>query len=206
MLGSTVAQGLTLGNLPLPKDLMCCAQTGSVSSAPRALVRRGHRLTHPRHPQGKTCAFLLPVAAAIGGGGGKHQRPGPPGLGRTVPGKPATPRCVILAPTRELALQIALEGEKLCFESPLRSVVVYGGADQKKQVRELAFGCDIVVATPGRLTDFIERDIVSLAAVTFLVLDEADRMLDMGFEPQIRRIVQKADMPPKERRQTMMFR
>jgi len=111
----------------------------------------------------------------------------------------------VLAPTRELALQIALEAEKLCYQSPLRSVVVYGGADQKKQVRDLAFGCDIVVATPGRLNDFIDRGIVQMSSVTFLVLDEADRMLDMGFEPQIRRIVEGADMPPKERRQTLLF-
>ena len=60
-------------------------------------------------------------------------------------------------------------------------------------------------ATPGRLTDFVERSIVSLSDVSFLVLDEADRMLDMGFEPQIRRIVLQADMPPKEQRQTLLF-
>ena len=157
------------------QDLMCCAQTGS----------------------GKTCAFLLPVAAALGGS-----------LSEPVPivvGQPAAPRCIVLAPTRELALQISLEAQKLTFQSPLRSVVVYGGADQKKQVRDLAYGCEIVVATPGRLNDFIDRGIVSMSSVTFLVLDEADRMLDMGFEPQIRRIVQQSDMPPKERRQTLLF-
>lgn len=157
------------------RDLMCCAQTGS----------------------GKTFAFLFPVAAALGGATGKQPA--------TVIGQPASPRCVVLAPTRELALQISLEAEKVTFDSPLRSVVVYGGADQKKQVRDLAFGCDIVVATPGRLNDFIERGIASMSAVSYLVLDEADRMLDMGFEPQIRRIVQQSDMPPKERRQTLLF-
>ena len=130
------------------RDLMCCAQTGS----------------------GKTCAFLLPVAAALGG---TMSGPGP-----IVVGRPAAPRCVVLAPTRELAMQISVEAEKLTFESPLRSVVVYGGADQKKQVRDLAYGCDLVVATPGRLNDFIDRGIVSMSAVTFLVLDEAGELRD----------------------------
>ena len=78
---------------------------------------------------------------------------------------------------------------------------VYGGADQRGQLRQLAVGVDVLVATPGRLTDFVERGLVTLSAVCFLVLDEADRMLDMGFEPQIRRLVQRCDMPPKERRQ-----
>ena len=130
------------------RDLMCCAQTGS----------------------GKTCAFLLPVAAALGGA---MSGPGPIAVG-----SPAAPRCVVLAPTRELALQISLEAEKLTFESPLRSVVVYGGADQKKQVRDLAYGCDLVVATPGRLNDFINRGIVSMSEVTFLVLDEAGELIE----------------------------
>jgi len=82
---------------------------------------------------------------------------------------------------------------------------VYGGADQKTQIRKLAIGCDICVATPGRLQDFVERGIVTLSMVQFLILDEADRMLDMGFEPQIRRLVQRSDMPPKEKRQTLLF-
>ena len=72
-------------------------------------------------------------------------------------------------------------------------------------MRELSRGADLVIATPGRLTDFVDRGIITLSHVSHLVLDEADRMLDMGFEPQIRRIVQGADMPPKERRQTLLF-
>uniref|UniRef100_A0A7S4JE29 RNA helicase n=1 Tax=Odontella aurita TaxID=265563 RepID=A0A7S4JE29_9STRA len=160
------------------RDLMCCAQTGS----------------------GKTCAFLLPIVSHLGG---NHGSTAPPPQVRV--GDPAFPRCVVMAPTRELAAQIQLEAEKLCHNSTIRPVVVYGGADQRKQVRELAHGADIVVATPGRLTDFIDRGIVSMSYVAFLVLDEADRMLDMGFEPQIRRIVEKADMPSKEHRQTLLF-
>ena len=116
---------------------------------------------------GKTAAFLLPVCAALGSEGST-----------VTPGAPqAEPRCVVMAPTRELASQINLEAEKLTNRSGLRAVVVYGGADQKKQIRELAYGCDIIVATPGRLTDFIERSIVTMAYVQYLVLDEADRML-----------------------------
>eukprot|EP00961_Rhodomonas_salina_P101875 1370589-Rhodomonas_salina.1 len=101
------------------RDLMCCAQTGS----------------------GKTCAFLLPVASALGlaSGGGRT----------AAVGAAVMPRCVVMAPTRELASQINVEAEKLCSRSGLRPVVVYGGADQRKQIRELAFGVDIIVATPG---------------------------------------------------------
>lgn len=95
----------------------------------------------------------------------------------------------MLAPTRELASQIELEAQKLCNRSALRPVCVYGGAAQRAQLQQLALGVDILVATPGRLTDFVERGLVTLSAVVFLVLDEADRMLDMGFEPQIRRLV-----------------
>jgi ATP-dependent RNA helicase DDX3X len=75
----------------------------------------------------------------------------------------------------------------------------------KLQLTELSYGCDIVVATPGRLNDLVDRRVVSLSEVKFLVLDEADRMLDMGFEPQIRQIVLQSDMPPKSQRQTFLF-
>ena len=136
-------------------DLMCCAQTGS----------------------GKTAAFLIPVCSSLSS----------PAAGGTTVGQPgaAKPRAVIMAPTRELASQIELEAQKLTNRSPLRSVAVYGGADQRKQARELALGVDLIVATPGRLNDFVERGLVELRGCRFLVLDEADRMLDMGFEPQV---------------------
>jgi ATP-dependent RNA helicase DDX3X len=116
-----------------------------------------------------------------------------------------------MAPTRELASQIELEAEKLCFNNPeLQPVAVYGGASQRKQLRDLAFAgsnesAAIVVATPGRLTDFVDRNLVSLQAVQYLILDEADRMLDMGFEPQIRKLVLRSGMTPKTQRQTFMF-
>jgi ATP-dependent RNA helicase DDX3X len=159
-------------------DLMCCAQTGS----------------------GKTCAFLLPVVS---------QLLNPKAHAAQAPATntgPAQPRCVILAPTRELAIQIELEAQKLCFSLPqLHPVTVYGGVNARAQLKELAFGAHIIVATPGRLTDFVDRGIVSLAEVQYLILDEADRMLDMGFEPQIRKLVLQSNMTKKEQRQTFMF-
>jgi superfamily II DNA/RNA helicase len=100
--------------------------------------------------------------------------------------EPAKPIGIILAPTRELAMQIELESEKLTHAMPsLQPVVVYGGANAKAQLKELAFAASnddnhlIVVATPGRLTDFVDRNLVSLSNVQYLVLDEADRCLDM---------------------------
>lgn len=83
--------------------------------------------------------------------------------------------------------------------------MVYGGADIGQQLRQIERGCDLLTATPGRLVDLIERGRISLANIKYLVLDEADRMLDMGFEPQIRRIVQGEDMPDTDHRQTLMF-
>ena len=162
-------------------DLMSCAQTGS----------------------GKTCAFLLPVISRLDA----ETREG------SVKGASlaASPTVVVMAPTRELAIQIHHEARRLAFDdapgfaAPPRAVVVYGGADAKAQLRELAKGCDILVATPGRLTDFVDRGVVSLSQTKRLILDEADRMLDMGFEPQIRKLVLERDMPPKHERQTLMF-
>ena len=122
------------------------------------------------------------------------------------------PRCLILAPTRELATQIVREAQKFCASTPITPVVVYGGAEIRPQIAALERGCALLVATPGRLCDLIERGKISLTKIKFLVLDEADRMLDMGFEPQIRRIVQQEGMPASGAvaaggggRQTLMF-
>lgn len=159
------------------RDLMACAQTGS----------------------GKTAAFLFPTIGRLledladmppssGGGHGKTY-----------------PTALVLAPTRELALQIYDEARKFTYRSLIRPVVVYGGADFATQFKDLARGCDILVATPGRLVDMMDRGKVSLSKCRFLCLDEADRMLDMGFEKQIRYIVDEADMPGVGARQTLMF-
>ena len=167
------------------RDLMACAQTGS----------------------GKTGGFLFPIlsqAFTVG--------PSPPPttsaqesqmrFGRS---RKAYPTALILAPTRELAVQIHDEARKFAYRSWVKPQVVYGGADIGSQLRSIERGCDLLTATPGRLSDLLERGRVSLAAIKFLVLDEADRMLDMGFEPQIRRIVDGEDMPGVDQRQTLMF-
>ncbi|KAK8452469.1 hypothetical protein SEVIR_5G118200v4 [Setaria viridis] len=111
------------------------------------------------------------------------------------------PTVLVLSPTRELATQIQDEAIKFGKSSRISSTCLYGGAPKGPQLRELDRGADVVVATPGRLNDILEMNRVSLRQVSYLVLDEADRMLDMGFEPQIRKIVKQ--MP--SRRQTLMY-
>lgn len=167
------------------RDLMACAQTGS----------------------GKTAAFLLPVLSQIftdGPGEALQATKNGQENGRYGRRK-QYPLSLILAPTRELALQIYDEARKVAYRSRVRPCVVYGGADIGQQIRELERGCHLLVATPGRLVDMMERGKIGLEYCNYLVLDEADRMLDMGFEPQIRRIVEQDTMPPKGLRQTMMF-
>ncbi|KAK9326206.1 P-loop containing nucleoside triphosphate hydrolase protein [Lipomyces orientalis] len=99
------------------------------------------------------------------------------------------PIVLVLAPTRELAVQIQQECTKFGKSSRIRNTCVYGGVPRGQQIRDLARGVEICIATPGRLIDMIESGKTNLRRVTYLVLDEADRMLDMGFEPQIRKIV-----------------
>ena len=91
-----------------------------------------------------------------------------------------------MSPVRELALQIYEEARKFAYQTGIRPVCCYGGAPAGLQLREMERGCDFLVATPGRLADLLERARVSLSRCRFLTLDEADRMLDMGFEPDIR--------------------
>ncbi|OIV98478.1 hypothetical protein TanjilG_16805 [Lupinus angustifolius] len=157
------------------RDLMACAQTGS----------------------GKTAAFCFPIISGIMRGQ-PMQRP-PRGV-RTV-----YPLALVLSPTRELSMQIHEEARKFSYQTGVRVVVAYGGAPINQQLRDLERGVDILVATPGRLVDLLERARVSLQMIRYLALDEADRMLDMGFEPQIRKIVEQMDMPPPGDRQTMLF-
>jgi ATP-dependent RNA helicase RhlE len=132
---------------------------------------------------GKTAAFVLPILQRL--------------LGR--PKGPV--RALIVAPTRELAEQIKLAIQEMGQRTGLRSAALYGGVGMEPQIRALRMGTDIVVACPGRLLDHIERRNIDLSHVEILVLDEADRMLDMGFLPDIRRIV--SCVPRK--RQTMLF-
>ncbi|CAA7060702.1 unnamed protein product [Microthlaspi erraticum] len=157
------------------RDLMACAQTGS----------------------GKTAAFCFPIISGIMRDQHLNERPRG---SRTV-----YPLAVILSPTRELACQIHDEAKKFSYQTGVKVVVAYGGTPIGQQLKELERGVDILVATPGRLNDLLERARVSMQMIKFLALDEADRMLDMGFEPQIRKIVEQMDMPPRGVRQTMLF-
>ena len=111
------------------------------------------------------------------------------------------PIVLVLAPTRELACQIQTECSKFGASSRIRNTCVYGGAPKGPQIRDLANGVEICIATPGRLIDMLEAGKTNLKRVTYLVLDEADRMLDMGFEPQIRKIVDQI----RPDRQTLMW-
>ncbi|CAM8996797.1 hypothetical protein QQ045_006738 [Rhodiola kirilowii] len=124
---------------------------------------------------GKTLAYLLPAIVHV-----NAQPFLAPGDGPIV---------LVLAPTRELAVQIQEEATKFGSSSKLKSTCIYGGVPKGPQVKDLKKGVEIVIATPGRLIDMLESNNTNLRRVTYLVLDEADRMLDMGFEPQIKKIV-----------------
>ncbi|XP_048518365.1 ATP-dependent RNA helicase bel [Dendroctonus ponderosae] len=158
------------------RDVMACAQTGS----------------------GKTAAFLVPILNQMYEGG-------PPNIQQGRSRRKQYPLGLVLAPTRELATQIYDESKKFAYRARVRPCVVYGGANIGDQMRELDRGCHLLVATPGRLLDMIDRGRIGLDHCRYLVLDEADRMLDMGFEVQIRRIVEKETMPCTGERQTLMF-
>jgi len=116
---------------------------------------------------------------------------------------PGSCRVLVLAPTRELAIQIHKDAEVLCKYTPLRNLVVFGGMDHAKQREQLSHPIDILVGTPGRIIDFSRGGALKLNHADILVIDEADRMLDMGFIPDVRRIVYK--LPPAGKRQTMFF-
>src|SRR5690348_16520951 len=131
---------------------------------------------------GKTAAFTLPIIERLSGG-------------------PRRTRVLILTPTRELCVQVETSFRKYALHAPLAVASVYGGVPLDPQEKQLRAGVDVVVATPGRLIDHLERQNVSFDDLEVLVLDEADRMLDMGFAPQISRIV--SNVPAY--RQTLLF-
>lgn len=141
---------------------------------------------------GKTAAFLITILTRMLADPIKGKRPS------------GTPRVLIIAPTRELVLQIAEEANLLSAHCPFSIVSVFGGMDYEKQRRQLhGKPVDIVVATPGRLLDFKRRKDLDLRQVEMLIIDEADRMLDMGFIPDVRQIVYST--PHKDKRQTLFF-
>ena len=184
------------------KDVVASAQTGT----------------------GKTAAFVLPALQVIDTGFGdektdrlesqcqpqdgqqqssqqqeiqrRHQRGGKRRRNRT-----RDPQALIVTPTRELATQIERVATTICKSTGQRAVIITGGAKLKRQISTVQAGCDLLVATPGRLLDLIEHHQVNLKNIKVFILDEADRMLDMGFWPSVRRIM--GTLPPK--RQTLLF-
>jgi ATP-dependent RNA helicase RhlE len=146
------------------------------------VLRGGDLIASAQTGTGKTAAFGLPVLSRLKNATGKI-------------------RCLILEPTRELALQVEAAFKDFSAFTDLETLVLFGGVGYGAQREALQRGVDIVVATPGRLLDFLQQGEVSLADVSILILDEVDRMLDMGFLPDVRRIVERC---PKER-QTLLF-
>ncbi|MDD5169566.1 MAG: DEAD/DEAH box helicase, partial [Syntrophales bacterium] len=132
---------------------------------------------------GKTAAFVLPI------------------LERLIPGPRGTVRALIVAPTRELAEQIHVAIGEMGRKTHIKSCTVYGGVNINPQIQKLRTGVDIVVACPGRLLDHMSQKTINLTGIEVLVIDEADRMFDMGFLPDIRRIIKQVPV----KRQTLMF-
>ena len=138
---------------------------------------------------GKTAAFLLAIFRRLLSADSKG--PGP------------NPRAICIAPTRELAIQIHRDAELLGKHTGLRTLLAYGGVDYVKQRDEIADGVDILIGTPGRLIDYLKQDIYNLRNIEVAVLDEADRMFDLGFINDIRFLFRR--MPAVDKRQTLMF-
>lgn len=138
---------------------------------------------------GKTAAFLLAAFSRL--------------LSPDSAGRGPNPRAIIIAPTRELAIQIHRDALILGSHTGLRSVLTYGGVDYAKQREEIAAGVDVLIGTPGRLIDYLKQGVYNLKAIEVAVLDEADRMFDLGFISDIRYLFRR--MPGIEKRQTLMF-
>ena len=174
-LGFTTPTPIQVNSIPPAisgQDILACAQTGS----------------------GKTAAFLLPIMHRILDVVQREKASGRPVQGKT--------RALVLSPTRELAAQICEHLVELARFTTLRGAAVFGGVGMSPQIFAFQSGVDILIATPGRLLDHFSQPYARLANLEYLVLDEADRMLDMGFLPDIRRVLSHL---PKRPRQTMFF-
>ncbi len=140
---------------------------------------------------GKTCAFLVALMNRL----------------LTTPAvadrKDSDPRALIIAPTRELAIQIDKDAQAIGRHTGLKTALIYGGVDYDKQRQQLKDGCDIIIATPGRMLDYHKQGVFSLNSVEVMVIDEADRMFDLGFIKDVRFIFRK--LPPREQRQVLLF-
>jgi ATP-dependent RNA helicase RhlE len=155
-------------------DLIACAQTGT----------------------GKTAAFVVPTLQTLLSNGPRSLQASAAAVGKS--------RVLVLAPTRELAVQIEDEIHGLAYHTSVTSAAIYGGVEMGPQERALKAGVDIIVATPGRLIDHMRQENADLSGIELLVLDEADRMMDMGFWPDVRRII--ASLPTSAAgRQTLLF-
>ncbi len=171
----TPIQAEAIGPILEGHDLIGCAQTGT----------------------GKTAAFAIPTIERLAGAGEPLAGAGPRPIARGGAG----PRALVLAPTRELALQIAATFDTLGRARGLTTVVLIGGEPMGPQLATLQKRPDVIVATPGRLFDHLERRTAGLGSIRIVVLDEADRMLDMGFAPQVERILRVTPLD----RQTLCF-
>ena len=176
------------------------ASLGAPDGVVAALAPRGitepfpiHTATIPPALEGRDLSGKAPT------GSGKTIAFGVPMVARVTRSAPKKPHGLVLAPTRELAIQVA--EELAIMAGDLRVIAVYGGAGIEPQIKKLRAGIDIVVATPGRLIDLLDRDCIRLDAVTFAVVDEADRMADMGFLPDVKRILDQT----RDDRQTVLF-
>lgn len=172
----TAIQQTTIPLTLTGQDLIGCSDTGS----------------------GKTIAFLLPILCQMMN---KVVDLVDPSCFPSI----TCPYVLILAPTRELAEQINEEARKVIYSTGMHSVAIYGGIKIYEQSKKLSYGCEILVATPGRLIDMLKQGKVTLKFVKFLVLDEADEMLNMGFLPQIKEIINSFDLCEKSKRQNLMF-
>lgn len=187
---------------PTPESLGSFAELDLCPEIMRALKRAGYETPSPvqrgfipevlnekdvvgqaRTGTGKTAAFAIPILECVPLDG------------------PKSPFALVLVPTRELAAQVVGEFEKLSFGLPVKTIALYGGSSMKSQLAALRSGVDIVVGTPGRVLDHLQRRTLNISELEFVVLDEADRMLDIGFRPDIERILSKC---PRER-QTLLL-
>ncbi|KAL0874396.1 hypothetical protein Bca101_024101 [Brassica carinata] len=196
---------ITVTGGQVPPPLMSFEATGFPPELLRELYGAGFSAPSPIQAQSWPVAMQnRDIVAVAKTGSGKtlgYLLPGFMHLQRVRNDSRMGPTILVLSPTRELATQIQAEALKFGKSSRISCACLYGGAPKGPQLKEIERGVDIVIATPGRLNDILEMRRISLHQVSYLVLDEADRMLDMGFEPQIRKIVN--EVPTK--RQTLMY-
>ncbi|MGB1881857.1 MAG: DEAD/DEAH box helicase, partial [Gammaproteobacteria bacterium] len=140
---------------------------------------------------GKTAAFLVALFNRLLNNPASPQR------------RAQDPRAVVLAPTRELAVQIDKDARQIGAQLDLRIALIYGGVDYDKQRAKLEAGVDVIIATPGRLIDYLKQDVVSFRAIEVMVMDEADRMFELGFIKDIRFLLRR--MPGPSERQNLLF-